>query len=126
MSTALVPTASAGPLTDPADVARRLLDAFLRGRSAQTARAYRSDLADFATFCGVGSVEAALGMAVLAAAPQGQLGSTADRMVRSREHLEPDARRGARFAAAYGCFCDALVERGWLEPGTFRPAGAAS
>ena len=41
---------------DPGGPAQRLLSAFLAGRSPQTLRAYRADLADFAAFAGVGSL----------------------------------------------------------------------
>jgi integrase/recombinase XerC len=47
----------------------RLAEAFFAGRSPQTLRAYRQDLADFAAFAGVADVEAAAG--VLLAAGQG-------------------------------------------------------
>jgi sugar (pentulose or hexulose) kinase len=61
------------------------------------------------------SAEASLGMAVLAAAPPGQLGRTAESMVRVVERLEPDPVRGARLEDAYRRFVDALVARGWLH-----------
>jgi sugar (pentulose or hexulose) kinase len=61
------------------------------------------------------SAEASLGMAVLAAAPTGQLGRTAESMVRVVERLEPDPARGARLEDAYRRFVDALVARGWLD-----------
>jgi integrase/recombinase XerC len=43
----------------PAGAAERLVAAFLTGRSPQTLRAYRTDLEDFAAFCGAGSIAAA-------------------------------------------------------------------
>lgn len=63
-----------------------------------------------------GSVQAALGAAVVAAAPPGRLAETAERMVRIERRLEPDDRAGARLAEAYGGFVDQLVERSWLDP----------
>jgi sugar (pentulose or hexulose) kinase len=60
------------------------------------------------------SVEASLGMAVLAAAPDGQLAATAARMVRIAETYEPDAERGARYAEPYERLCLELADRGWL------------
>jgi sugar (pentulose or hexulose) kinase len=60
------------------------------------------------------SAEAALGMAVLAAAPPGGLAATADRMVRIRHTYRPDADRGARFAGAYHQLLAELRRRGWL------------
>lgn len=69
------------------------------------------------------STEAAVGMAVLAAAAPGRLGVTADAMVRITRTFEPDERRGEQFAEPYRQFCAALVDRGWLDPATL--AGAA-
>ncbi len=60
------------------------------------------------------SAEAALGMAVLAAAPPGGLAATAGRMVRIRHTHRPDADRGARFTGAYHQLLAALRDRGWL------------
>jgi sugar (pentulose or hexulose) kinase len=60
------------------------------------------------------SAEAALGMAVLAAAPPGGLAGTAERMVRIRNTYRPDPDRGARFSGAYHDLLAALRERGWL------------
>ena len=62
------------------------------------------------------TVEAAAGMAVLAAAPPGGLAATARRMVRIAGTVEPDPERGARFEPAYERLCAALAERGWLTP----------
>lgn len=64
------------------------------------------------------SVEAAVGSAVLAAAPPGELAATAERMVRIAEVVDPDPARGARFAEPYDRLRGALTERGWLEPAT--------
>lgn len=63
-----------------------------------------------------GNVEAAAGMAVLAAAPPGELAATARRMVRIVTTVDPDLDRGARFEPAYERLCAALAERGWLAP----------
>lgn len=63
-----------------------------------------------------GNVEAAAGMAVLAAAPPGGLAATARRMVHIAATVEPDPDRGARFEPAYERLCAALAERGWLAP----------
>lgn len=61
------------------------------------------------------SVEAAVGMAVLAAAPAGALAATAERMVRIAGSYEPDPQRGARYDEPYAQLCHALTERGWLD-----------
>ncbi|HWC79308.1 MAG TPA: FGGY family carbohydrate kinase [Pseudonocardiaceae bacterium] len=60
------------------------------------------------------SAEAATGMAVLAAAPPGELAATARRMIRRVRRFDPDPVRGARFAEPYARLCAALVDRGWL------------
>lgn len=71
-------------------------------------------------------VEAALGMAVLAAAPAGQLGATAATMVRIAERLQPDPATADRHDEAYARLCRALVSRGWLDPASLASdAGAA-
>src|SRR5207249_3963181 len=54
----VLPTSRAESL-DPAGPMQRLLAAFLAGRSPQTMRAYRQDLADFAAFAGVPTPAAA-------------------------------------------------------------------
>jgi sugar (pentulose or hexulose) kinase len=72
------------------------------------------------------SVEAAVGMAVLAAAPVGRLADTAEAMVRIARVYEPDAARGARYAEPYRDLCAALVERGWLDGGVLRAAAVRS
>ncbi|MDN5805513.1 MAG: hypothetical protein L0H26_13160, partial [Microlunatus sp.] len=72
------------------------------------------------------SAEAAVGMAILAAAGQqpdeqqsgGQqpagIRAAAARMVRHSRSFEPDPRRAAIFDDAYAAFVTALVDRGWL------------
>ena len=67
------------------------------------------------------SVEAAVGMAVLAAAPPGRLADTAEAMVRIARTVEPDPARGARFEEPYARLCAALAGRGWLETAGSRP-----
>jgi sugar (pentulose or hexulose) kinase len=59
-------------------------------------------------------VEAAAGMAILAAAPAGELTTTADRMVRIREVVEPRPDRIGRFDDAYARLVDELCRRDWL------------
>ena len=63
------------------------------------------------------SVQAATGMAVLAAAPPGELAITAGRMVRIRARYEPDPARGAALRPGYERLLDALTDRGWLDGG---------
>ncbi len=63
------------------------------------------------------SAQAAVGMAILAAAGPGKVAATAAGMVRVAKRFEPDQERGARFEEAYQRFTAALIERGWL-PGT--------
>lgn len=71
-------------------------------------------------------VEAALGMAVLAAAPPGQLAVTAERMVRIVERYEPDPATAGRHDEAYDRMCAELTRRGWLDPALLaRSAGTA-
>lgn len=62
------------------------------------------------------SAQAAVGMAILAAAEPGQVAETAARMVRIDRTYEPDLQRGHRFDDAYERFVAALAERGWLRP----------
>ncbi|CAA9274779.1 MAG: carbohydrate kinase, FGGY(), partial [uncultured Corynebacteriales bacterium] len=64
-------------------------------------------------------VQAAAVVAVLAAAPPGELAGTAERMVRIAAVVDPDPVRGARFDDAYDRLRTALADRGWL-------AGAAA
>lgn len=60
------------------------------------------------------TTEAAVGMAVLAAAQPGQLAATAERMVRITGTVQPDPARGEHLRAGYTRFGAALAERGWL------------
>lgn len=60
------------------------------------------------------SVEAAVGMAVLAAAPPGQLARTAERMVGVTHRYEPDAGHGEQLQPGYRRLVIQLAERGWL------------
>jgi sugar (pentulose or hexulose) kinase len=62
------------------------------------------------------SAEPAAGMAILAAAPPGQLTATAERMVRISREFAPDPERGRLFAATYQDFLRELRDRGWLAP----------
>src|SRR5690606_26581438 len=59
----------------------------------------------------------AIGSAVLAAAPRGQLAATAQAMVQMRRRFEPDPSRADELTEGYERLVAALVERGWLEPG---------
>lgn len=61
------------------------------------------------------SGQAAVGMAVLAAAPAGGLAATAERMVAVSETYVPDPRRGADLAPGYRALVHALADRGWLD-----------
>lgn len=69
------------------------------------------------------SAQAAVGMAILAAAEPGLVTQTAARMVRIGRTYQPDLRRGQRFDEAYTAFVAALVERGWLDPTQVAAAG---
>lgn len=64
------------------------------------------------------SGEAAVGMAVLAAAAPGALAETADAMVGLTATLEPDADRGAQLLSGYRRLVEALADRGWLDGST--------
>ena len=64
------------------------------------------------------SVEAAVGMAVLAAAPPGELAGTAERMVRVRTRYEPDLARTEFLRPGYRALVTALADRDWLDPST--------
>lgn len=68
----------------------------------------------------------AAGMAVLAAAPPGELTATARRMVRVAQRLEPDGERGAQLRSGYAALVAALVDRGWLPAAATRPAVAGA
>ena len=61
--------------------------------------------------------EAAVGMAVLAAAEPGVLAETAEAMVPIAETLTPDPARGAALLPGYHRLVEALADRGWLEHG---------
>ena len=60
------------------------------------------------------NAEAALGMAVLAAAGGRDVAGTAARMVRIRETLDPQPERTRTFLAPYLRLVDELARRGWL------------
>ena len=59
--------------------------------------------------------EPSAGMAVLAAAPEGQLTATAARMVRVAQRLEPHPARTADLRPGYDRLVAALHDRGWLS-----------
>ncbi len=61
------------------------------------------------------SGEAAVGMAVLAAAEPGALAETAEAMVQIADTLTPDPVRGADLLPGYHRLVEALADRGWLE-----------
>lgn len=61
------------------------------------------------------SAQAAVGMAVLAAAQPGELAATTHRMVRQVERLDPDPERGAALHSGYRAFVADLADRGWLD-----------
>ncbi|WP_029136621.1 FGGY-family carbohydrate kinase [Nakamurella lactea] len=72
--------------------------------------------------------DAAIGMAILAAAPPdrpGGVAATAARMVRHSRALQPDPDRAAVFDDAYAAFVAALTERGWLPGAAPHQAAAA-
>jgi sugar (pentulose or hexulose) kinase len=58
--------------------------------------------------------EAAVGMAILAAAAGGELAGAAQRMVRSREVVEPRQDRVISLVARYLRLVGELERRGWL------------
>jgi sugar (pentulose or hexulose) kinase len=60
------------------------------------------------------SPEPALGMAILAASHGRQLASTAENMVRIREHILPEGEQIRRLTQLYIRFVDTLEQRGWL------------
>jgi sugar (pentulose or hexulose) kinase len=64
------------------------------------------------------SADAAIGMAILAAAPAttGAVAATASAMVRVARQYQPDPVRTGRFDDAYADFTRALADRGWLRP----------
>ena len=61
------------------------------------------------------SGQAAVGMAVLAAAEPGTLADTADAMVTLADTLAPDAGRGAALTAGYRRLVESIADRGWLD-----------
>jgi len=61
------------------------------------------------------SGEAAVGMAVLAAAEPGALADTAEAMVQLADTLTPDPVRGADLLPGYHRLVEALADRGWLD-----------
>jgi sugar (pentulose or hexulose) kinase len=62
-----------------------------------------------------GSTQAATGMAVLAAAPPGELAATAERMIRVVARYEPDERRADFLRPGYERLVHDLAGRGWLQ-----------
>lgn len=64
------------------------------------------------------SGQAAVGMAVLAAAAPGQLAETAEGMVALSGSLQPDADRGAQLVSGYRRLVESLAEREWLPAPT--------
>ncbi len=60
------------------------------------------------------SVEAAVGMAILAAAEPGQVGATAEKMVAIERTYEPNAVRGGAYEDSYRNFLAGLASRGYL------------
>ena len=61
------------------------------------------------------SVQAAMGMAILAAAEPGHLADTADRMVRIDARYQPDAARGSELRGGYENLVGELADAGWLD-----------
>jgi len=61
------------------------------------------------------SGQAAVGMAVLAAAEPGALADTADAMVTLADTITPDAARGAALTGGYRQLVESLADRGWLD-----------
>ena len=64
------------------------------------------------------SAQAAVGMAVLAAAAPGHLGATAEAMVALAAMVTPDPRRTADLRPGYERLVRALADRGWLPGAT--------
>jgi sugar (pentulose or hexulose) kinase len=60
--------------------------------------------------------EAAVGMALLAAAAGRSLEAIAAELLAAPETIDPRPDRAARFDARFGDFAEALLERGWLTP----------
>lgn len=63
------------------------------------------------------SVQAATGMAILAAAGDRGLSATAERMVRIGETYTPDPARGEQLRPGYQRLVEELADRGWLDTG---------
>ncbi len=63
------------------------------------------------------SGQAAVGMAVLAAAPTGHLADTAEAMVTATSTFVPDRSRSEALLPGYRHLVGALVDRDWLDPG---------
>ena len=61
------------------------------------------------------SVQAAAGMAILAAAPPKHLAGTAERMVNVVQQYEPDLSRERALRPGYEALVEELVDRGWLD-----------
>lgn len=61
------------------------------------------------------SAQAAVGMAVLAAAPPGELAETAETMVAVSGTVAPGGARGAELLGGYRRLVAALADRGWLD-----------
>jgi sugar (pentulose or hexulose) kinase len=68
------------------------------------------------------NAEAALGMAVLAAAARHKVSEVADAMVRIREVIEPRADHTGRFRESYLRLVEELVRRGWVTAGVAQHA----
>jgi sugar (pentulose or hexulose) kinase len=68
------------------------------------------------------NAEAALGMAVLAAAVGRKVADVAGAMVRIREVIDPRPDRVARFREPYLRLVDELARRGWVAPGVAQHA----
>jgi D-ribulokinase len=64
------------------------------------------------------SVEAAAGMAVLAAAPPGALAPTAKRMIQVQDTYQPSPERAEAVRDGYRRLVEALADRGWLDAAT--------
>lgn len=73
-----------------------------------------------------GSGQAAVGMAVLAAASPGELAETAESMVAVTSTSTPDADRGDALLPGYRSLVTALADRGWLDAGLASAVAARS
>jgi sugar (pentulose or hexulose) kinase len=74
----------------------------------------RTDTLGRATFVPT-SAQAANGMAILAAAPEGELAPTAERMVEVGSRYRPDPSRAQVLRPGYERLLDELVDRQWLD-----------